>query len=415
FWPALGSTAYVFILLLVLLFLKEYLSLFFNSKGIMAARAHTDRFSNGDDNPIGIYIESLYGFPLAVEIIDEVPVQFQRRDILFKAIIPPKSNKIITYTLRPVKRGVYAFGSINVYAGTRNGLLRRRFRFGAAKEVPVYPSYLQMRKYQLMAVHNRLDEAGIKKVRRIGHSMEFEQIKEYVRGDDYRTLNWKATARKGAFMVNHYTEEKSQQVYCIIDKGRVMKMPFDGMSLLDYAINASLVLSNIALMKQDRAGLITFSDQIGSVIVANKKSAQMEAILEVLYGQKTRYLESDFERLYTTIRNRISQRSLIVLFTNFESLSGLRRQLPYLRKIARHHLLLVVFFENTGIKELTEKEATDIESIYIKTIGEKFAFEKRLIVKELQQYGILSILTPPEQVTVNTLNKYLEIKARHAI
>src|SRR5436305_8341549 len=99
----------------------------------------------------------------------------------------------------------------------------------------------------MMAISNRLSEAGIKKIHKIGHSMEFEQIKEYVAGDDYRTLNWKATARKGQPMVSNFTDEKSQQVYCIIDKGRLMKMPFNGLSLLDYAINASLVLSNVAL------------------------------------------------------------------------------------------------------------------------------------------------------------------------
>jgi uncharacterized protein (DUF58 family) len=192
-------------------------------------------------------------------------------------------------------------------------------------------------------------------------------------------------------------------------------MPFEELSLLDYAINASLVLSNVALLKQDKAGLITFSEQLGSIVKADKKATQMQSILEVLYNQKTRYLESDFERLFGHIRTRITQRSLIILFTNFESMSGMQRQLPYLRKIAQQHLLLVVFFENTALRQLTEQEATDVESVYIKTIGEKFAFEKKLIVKELQQYGILSILTAPQNVTINTLNKYIELKARQAI
>jgi uncharacterized protein (DUF58 family) len=119
--------------------------------------------------------------------------------------------------------------------------------------------------------------------------------------------------------------------------------------------------------------------------------------------------------LYTLIRTKISQRSLVVLFTNFESFSGLQRQLPFLRSIAKHHLLLVVFFENTELKKLIDKEATNIENIYIQTIAEKFSLEKKRIVKELQQYGIISILTAPQNVTVNTVNKYLELKARQAI
>lgn len=411
----LGMIPYVVISTVVFLFMIEYLFLFLQKKGVYAVRSHAERFSNGDENPVRITIENFYPLQVDFEIIDEIPHQFQLRNILFRTTLAAGTSKIIQYILRPVKRGEYQFGTINVYTGGPIGFMQRRFRFQSTAAVPVYPSYLLMRRYQLMAIHNRLSEMGIKKVRRIGHSLEFEQIKEYVRGDDYRTVNWKATARKGQLMVNHYTDEKSQQIYCVIDKGRAMKMPFEGLSLLDYAINASLVLSNVALLKQDKAGLITFSERLGSVLTADKRAAQMQAILEVLYNQKTRYLESDFERLYAHIRTRINQRSLIVLFTNFESMSGLQRQLPYLRKIAQHHLLLVVFFENTELKQLTEKQVDDVESVYIKTIGEKFAFEKKLIVKELRKYGIISILTAPENVTVNTINKYLELKARQAI
>ncbi|MBE7169952.1 MAG: DUF58 domain-containing protein [Williamsia sp.] len=414
FLPWLGLIPYLALSVVGLLFVVDYY-LLFSSKGLWAGRSHADRFSNGDENGVRIDLQNFYPFAIHTEIIDEIPDQFQKRDVLFKTGIGAKATGVITYKLRPVKRGEYQFGRINVFANTLFNLAKRRFQFGGSTQVAVYPSFLQMRKYQLMATHNELNKAGVKKVRRIGHSMEYEQIKEWVAGDDYRTVNWKATARRGQVMVNHYTDERSQQVYCIIDKGRVMKMPFEGLSLLDYAINSSLVLLNVALVKGDRAGLVTFSEKINTMVPADKKAVQMQLILENLYHQKTRYLESDYERLYTYIRSKIKQRSLIVLYTNFESLSGLRRQLPYLRKIATHHLLLVIFFENTELHSLTMQEAKDLESIYVKTIAEKFAYEKKMIVKELQQYGILSLLTAPENLTVNTINKYLELKARQAI
>ncbi len=415
FLTALGIIPYLAVLLLITLLLLDYVLLFANRRGITATRTHAERFSNGDNNSVVINVENNYAFEINTEIIDEIPFQFQRRDILFKTPVKAGVHAGITYDLRPVKRGVYNFGTINIFVKSKIGLVSRRYKFDRSTDVAVYPSYLQMRKYQLMAISNRLSEMGIKKVRRIGHSMEFEQIKEYVAGDDYRTLNWKATARKGQPMVNNFTDEKSQQVYCIIDKGRLMKMPFNGLSLLDYAINASLVLSNIALVKQDKAGIITFSEQLGTFLPANKKATQMQSILEVLYNQKTRYLESDFEQLYVMLRRKVSQRSLVVLFTNFESLSGMRRHLPYLRKIAQHHLLLTVFFENTELKSLPAAPAGNVEDVYTKTVAEKFAFEKRLIAKELQQYGIISILSPPEQLTINSINKYLELKAKQAI
>ena len=290
----------------------------------------------------------------------------------------------------------------------------RRHIIEATSMVTVYPSFMQLRKYELLSNTATL-EHGNKRMRKIGHSMEFEQIKEYVSGDDIRTINWKATARKSSFMVNNYTDERSQQVYCIIDKGRLMKMPFAGLSLLDHAINSTLVLSNICLQKQDKVGLITFSNKIGAVLAADRRPVQRENILQLLYNQNTAFLESDFEMLYMQTRNRIKQRSLLILFTNFESLSGLKRQLPYLRSIAKYHLLLVVFFENTELKQLSSIDADNVEEVYVKTIAEKFAFEKRLIVKELSNYGILSILTSPEKLTVNTVNKYLELKTRQAI
>lgn len=411
----LGILPYLSLIALVVIFLYDYYFLFGKQAGFFASRKHADRFSNGDDNAVQLDFENKYHFPVNVEMIDEIPFQFQRRDVLFFAKLKAGQQNIITYKLRPVKRGAYDFGFLHVYVASAIGLIRRRYTFHQNESVPVYPSYMQMRKYQLMAISNRLTEVGVKKVRKLGHSMEFEQVKEYVQGDDYRTLNWKATARKGQLMVNNFTDEKSQQVYCVIDKGRVMKMPFEGMSLLDYAINASLVLSNVALLKQDKAGLVTFGEQIGAFLTASSRPVQMESILEVLYNQKTRYLESDFERLYAALRRKVSQRSLIVLFTNFESISGMQRHLPYLRKIAAHHLLLVVFFENTELKKLVAAEANTVEDVYVKTLAEKFAYEKRLIAKELQQYGILSILTPPEELTVNTINKYLELKARQSI
>jgi uncharacterized protein (DUF58 family) len=415
FFPWLGivpELAFWFIILIVLI---DLLMLYRVKDAIFAKRHAPERLSNSDDNELGIYIENRYSFSISAGIIDEIPIQFQKRDVWFKTDLKAGEHKRINYFLRPVKRGEYEFGSIRVFVRSPLGLVSRRFNFEQAENLPVYPSFLQMRKYELMAISNRLNEIGIKKIRRLGHSMEFEQVKNYVPGDDFRTINWKASARQGNLMTNSYTDEKSQQVYCVIDKSRAMKMPFDGLSLLDYAINASLVLSNIALLKQDKAGLITISEKVGAVIQADRRHSQMNKILEVLYKEKTRYLETNMEALYSTIRGVIKQRSLVVFFTNYESLNGLQRQLPFLKRIAKFHLLLVVFFENTELKQVTEEPAANVEKIYIKTIAEKFAYDKKLIVKEFSKHGIQSILSTPKDLTINTINRYLELKAKQRI
>ena len=415
FYPFLFRIGEIVLLLVGVALLIDGLLLFGKTAGIRAKRITGERFSIGDANKVILEVNNEYGFPVRISIIDELPVQFQDRKWLKKTQLAPGEMKEIEYVLRPTSRGEYIFHDINVYANGPLQLVKRRYRIEAQKTIKVYPSYIQMRRYQLLAVSNRLQEVGVKRIRKIGHSMEFEQIKEYVRGDDYRTINWKATARREGLMVNNYTDERSQQIYCLINKGRVMKMPFNGMTLLDYAINASLVLSNVALVKQDKAGLITFAEQIDTFIQADKKTTQMNRVLESLYRQQTRFLEPDYEKLFSVIRNRITNRSLLILFTNFESMESLQREMPALKKIAHYHLLLVVFFENTELKTLVETKAATIEDIYIKTIAEKFAFEKRLMVKELHMNGIPSILTSPENLTVNTVNKYLELKTRMSI
>ena len=415
FYLPLYDVASLILGILAIVVFADIILLLAKKRGLIATRTMAERLSMGDDNKIILNLFSNYSFPVQVEIIDEIPVQFQDRNWKRKTRLSPSQRTDIEYTLKPFYRGEYLFGDINVFVGGPLKLAKRKFVAPAAKIVKVYPSYIQMRRFQLMAVGNRLQETGVKRTRKLGHSMEFEQIKEYVPGDDYRTINWKATGRKGGLMVNNYTDEKSQQVYCVINKGRLMKMPFEGMTLLDYAINASLVLSNIAIVKQDKAGLITFAEKQGTFIPADKKPGQMNLLLETLYKQQTMFLEADYERLYSLIRNRITNRGLIILFTNFESLDSLQRELPALKKISHYHLLLVVIFENTAIKDLVNSKAADIEQVYVKTIAEKFAFEKRQMVRELQQNGILAILTSPKNLTLSTVNKYLELKNRSKI
>lgn len=414
-YPILFAIAQATLASIGVLLLADILIVYTVREGIIARREATDKLSNGDKNPIDIYIENRYAFAARVKVIDELPFQFQMRDFAHSSSVPAGTTHCFRYMLRPVQRGEYHFGALNIFASSPLGLVVRRYRFEQDRMMPVYPSFLQMRAYELYAVSNRLTDFGIKKIRKIGHTMEFDQVRDYVLGDDVRTINWKATARHTTLMVNQYQDERSQQVFNVIDMSRSMKMPFEHLTLLDYAINTSLVLSNIAIRKQDKAGLLTFSDKMGTLLPAERRASHINKIMEVLYNQQTQFLESNYELLYANIMRKISQRSLLILYTNFETLSAMQRQLPYLRAIARHHLLVVVFFENTELRQALERPATTTEEITIKTIAEKFAYEKRQIVKEIERHGIHAILTAPQNLTVNALNKYLELKARGQI
>ncbi len=404
--------AHIALLLCFLAVMVDYLFIFNKNKGISAQRILPEKLSNGDENPVKIDIKNNYDFKIHVRIIDEIPFQFQKRDFLIEKQIEPGKNSFFQYILEPKERGEYNFGSLNVYVSSLLGFVSKRFNFQKDANLASYPSFIHLRKYELMAIQSEFLLGGIKKIRKLGHTMEFEQIKEYVPGDDIRTINWKATSKTNRLMVNQFQDEKSQRIFMLIDTGRTMKMPFKGLSLLDYSINATMALSHIILKKGDRAGMMTFSKKTENKIAAENKSGQLRKISEALYNIKTDFFESDFNRLYQDVKYSLNQRSLILLFTNFETLDGLNRQMKYLRGIAKNHLLVVVFFKNSELQTLMHKNPESMQEIYDEIIAEKFEFEKKLIIQELRKYGIYTVYTLPENLNIDVINKYLEIKAR---
>ncbi len=409
-WPVI-----VLAMLAVAVFFADIIVLFLPNHRFSGKRTLAKMLSLGDQNPIQLTIKSSYPIALNTLIIDELPKQTQIRDFEIPKSFSPNEEITFDYQFRPIERGEYFFGNINVLASTLLGLVSRKHEIPAEIVVPVFPSIIQMKKYELMAFAKISTFAGIKKVRRLGHSYEFEQIKQYVHGDDIRSINWKATGRKGTLMVNQYEDERSQQVYTIVDKGRSMKMPFNKLSLLDYAINSALVISNIVLKKYDKAGLISYSNKIGSTIKAENSPMQIKKILHALYKEKEYPAESNYDLLLRAVKNVIKSRSLIFLYLNFESEYAMERALPVLKRINHRHLLVVVIFENTELLEFIEQKANFVDEIYTKTISRDLIYRKRQMARKLSKYGIQTILTKPEDLSINTVNKYLELKKKGMI
>lgn len=411
----LFSVALTVLVLAVILVCADLLIVFNKNIKIRVRRRLPKVLSLGNINKIKIDLYNISKIKLDLTVIDEIPIQFQVRDFEQKLSLKIDEEKSITYELKPTERGEYIFGAINIFISSILGLVQKRYRHDYEMMVPVYPSIIQMKQFELRAFDRSSQQKGIKKLRRLGHSYEFEQIKTYVPGDDYRSINWKASSRRAVLMVNQFQDERSQQVYSIIDKSRTMKMPFDGLSLMDYAINTSLVISNIILQKHDKAGLLTFSDKIGTTLPADRSPKQLNKILNALYNEKERPFEANYEILFHAARKLINGRSLLMLYTNFESMYALERVLPILRRINNLHLLVVIFFTNTEIEDFTKQTCTNTEEIYYQTVAQKFINEKSKMVQKLKQYGIQAILTRPEELSVNTVNKYLELKARGLI
>lgn len=405
------AVVWILVLALIVVILLD-LSMLYQKNGLKGERVLPEKFSNSDINYVLVKWYNQYDFKIKITLIDELPIQFQKRNFQKEIPLNGKEQNTLTYEVRPVERGEYLFGKMNCYVSSPIGFIKRRYSYNSDQMVKVYPSFIQMKKYDFLAMDNKLSHFGFKKIRRIGNTLEFEQIKDYVAGDDIRTINWNATAKRANLMVNQYQDEKMQPVYSIIDTSRVMKMPFEGLKLLDYAINSTLAFSNIALKKGDKVGFVDFSNKINSFLPSQAKKTYLNTILESLYNVDTKFLDADFGVLQSLVKRKITHRSLIMLYTNFEHISSLYRQLPYLQSIAKKHVLVVIFFENTELTKLISTKAETLADIHDQTIAGEFQNDKKTILKALQQKGIQAILTPPKDLTVNTINKYLEIKAR---
>ncbi|PJA06624.1 MAG: DUF58 domain-containing protein [Flavobacteriales bacterium CG_4_10_14_0_2_um_filter_32_8] len=406
FYFALGL-----LVLLVVLLLIDFFILYSKKSIVEVTRTVAAILSLSDENKVVIHLKNKSLLTLKLKIIDELPYQLTERDFNIVTTLHKKESDTINYQLKPFIRGEYAFGDVHVMISSALFLIRKKETTNAKFNTAVYPSILQMKQQELIALNHPSFTQGDNKRKKVGKSYEFDQIKAYVQGDDPRNINWKATSTINELMTNHFEDERSQQIYSIIDKSRIMKMPFNGLTLVDYAINTSLALSNIILKKQDNAGLITFSDGVDTFLKADKSSTQLKKILHTLYKENYDYSEANYELLYANIRRKIPNRSLLFLYTNFDSFYALERVIPVLRMINKYHLLIVLFFENTELEEYAKKEAKTVLDIYQQTIANKFILEKNQIIKELKKHGIQAIKCKPQELSINTINKYLELKS----
>lgn len=391
----------------------EYCLLWFCSKSIVSSRKVNPKLSLGDKQKITYSISNQSKVDLSFELTDELPFQFQHRGYIERDKIKKNKKIEFPFKIQPTLRGEYNFGNLLTYISTPFlGLVQRRITTKIPEAVAVYPSFIQMKKYEMQVFSKTASLAGIRRVREIGENDEFEHIRNYSQGDNIKSINWRATSRRNELMVNQYENSKSQMVYTIIDKGRSMKMPFEGLTLLDYAINTSLVVSNIVLKKYDKAGLITFSDKVGALVKADSQQQQLQKITKYLYNQKTGFKDANYELLFYTIRSQISRRSVLLFFTNFEVPYEMRRNLKFLKSLNLKHLLVVIMFINTELESAQYKETKIMKDIYYKTFAQRAIMDQEKIANELRANGIQVILTKPQDLSINTVNKYLEIKAK---
>lgn len=411
FFSVLYVPTVILAVLFVLYSIWESASLFTADIKVSGNRKHARLLSLGDENPIRIQIRNDSSKKLFIGFADEVPFGFQPFQAGKSMPFDAGEVKQFTYFLKPVKRGEGKFGHIQVYLQHALRFFSRRIELAEASEVHIFPSLIHMQEIQLRTSSKLATKMGVHRQRKLGEGYEFEEIRSYVLGDDFRKINWKATARAAQFMTNQYRIERAQNVYMLLDTGRSMFMPFNGMSLLDHSVNSSLALANVVNRSGDKAGLIAFSSKLDAFVPAKSKSGQMKLLANSLYHLKESTEESDYEVLYAHVQQHIRHRSVLLLFSNFETWPALERNIPVLRRLAHKHILLVVFFENSLLQDFSRLKVKKREDLYDQLIAENKLLKKVVLTEKLAQYGVQSILTPPEKLSLHLVNRYLAVRA----
>jgi uncharacterized protein (DUF58 family) len=384
-------------------------------------REHDGRLSLGADNRIRVHVREREGRGAGVRLRDEPPEAFVvPDDRTLVGHVGGRGTLVLDYRVRPRRRGDYTFGDLNLRWSGPLGLVVRQARYPAAADVKVYPNLVAVRQYDLLLRRNRLHELGLRDARVFGEGTEFHRLREYLPDDEYRRINWKATARRAKPITMEYETERSQTVMALLDVGRMMGspvgdaagVPFVGMAKLDYAVNAVLLFSYVATAKGDKVGLLAFADEVRHYLAPRQGRGQFYRLLEQLYAVQTVPVEPDYARAMDYLAIRHKKRSLIVLFTDLSGGLGVEALLSRIPTLQRRHLPLVVTISDPAIHALARARPADSASVYQRAMAEKLLEERRVVLDTLSRRGVLTLDVPAGKLTAAVINKYLELKAR---
>jgi uncharacterized protein (DUF58 family) len=380
-------------------------------------RTHDARLSLAEANPVELRIHwegrnTYPQRPVRLRVRDEIPPEIPSDQEEFVGTIAPGASWTGQYHLSPRRRGEYPFGQIVVRLESFLGLLVRQHAFSGGEPSRVYPNLRAIRRYDLLARRGRLHEAGLRRTRERGGGTEFERLRDYLPDDDFRRINWKATARRRQPVTVEYEVERSQNMLLLLDTGRLMGTPIDGILKVDYAINAALMLAYVGMEMGDRTGLVVFADDVEGYVPLARGQRQFQIMIEHLYKVGTQPVEADPARALRYVARRQLKRSLIVLFTDISETADHGPLLAALRLLARRHLPVCVMMSNPDIVRLAALTPTDARQAYEKVVAQRLLDERRTMIERLERQGALVLDVPAEHLTSSIINRYLEIKAR---
>ena len=409
-----GWLALIWFVCLVALLLADW-RLTPNKNAWEVVRSHDNRLSLAAQNPITLRVRLRQGSkPLQVWLRDEPPLSFglaQADRILTDQIVPSQVQSFV-YFVYPPRRGNYHFGDLHLRWSSVLGFLQRQATFPAAQPVKVYPNLVDVKKYDLLLRKNRLAELGLRNTRVLGSGMEFERLRDYLPDDEYRRINWKATARRGKPISVEYKTERSQNLMALLDIGRMMRSPVGKVAKLDYAINAVLLLAFVAAQKGDKLGLLTFSDTVQTWLAPRGGKGQFHRMLEQLYAVEGQPVEPDYQTAFGYFAVKQSKRSLVLVFTDLTGSISTETLVAQMSRLRAHHLPLLVTIRDPTVQRMAQQPIDNSTALYQRTVAEQLLDQRRLTLEILQQRGVLTLDVAADELSVAVINRYLELKAR---
>jgi uncharacterized protein (DUF58 family) len=326
--------------------------------------------------------------------------------------LPPNGEVVFSYTATPSKRGAFLFPHIYLRYNGLLSLCVRQFTCPCPGDYKVYPNLKDLGRYRLMTQKNRLLPPGEKTVKLPHSGAEFESLRQYVDGDDYRKINWMATARENRVIVNQYQAEKNQPVFILLDAGRAMSYTANGYKKLDYAINAALILSDIVNRQGDNSGLLVFDETVRSMIMPGKGAAHRNKMMETLYHIPESRSRSDYEGAFRHLCEKQKRRALVFIFTDFEILEEAEALTAHIAALRKRHLPIVTFMKNDNAEALAEQEVYGRKDKILRNTAREYLEERKKIFRLLNAMRVPNMETEAERFTAAAVNKYLAIQAR---
>ncbi len=416
-WPPLLWLAAAWLLLLAALLLADW-QLSPTPQQWSLARSHDNRLSLAAANPVTLHISLRQGLrPVRVWLRDTPPANFAviPSERVLTGLVTPLQPRQFTYTVTPPRRGDYRFGDLYLRWDSLLGLLRRQTQIAAVGTVKVYPNVMDVRKYDLMLRRNRLWELGLRSVRAIGGGAEFERLRDYTPDDEYRRISWKATARRGKPISMEFETERSQNIFCLLDIGRMMRSPVGEVAKMDYAINAVLLLTYVAAQKGDRIGLLTFADRVETYVAPHSGKVQFQRMLEQLYAVEGQAVEPDYNAAFSYFSARQHKRGLVLLFTDLTGSITTESLIAQMTRLRLRHLPLLVTLSDPTVQRLARQPIRDSATLYQRSVAEQLLAERQLTLERLRQRGVQTLDAPADELSVAVINRYLAIKEKMQI